>query len=247
MKKWILIFCFLGAGALFGEIRLKEKLAEANPGSFIVTEQSKNFTLLHIRDRSDCAIVIEEVTIPAARYARNPIPWRKWFESGAPGHTSWMISHVNLETGRFEQTYSFTYRGWISITNSDSFLTTLLNLPFCAVPEEKRRRVGVAPGHNKPDYRPIWNPFLTVEGQRLRIPFTVWRGRWPSDGSELAQKIIEIYLPCEISDSDLPDYPTYFPYWIEVDGKIGTARVRIIDSGTGAHSPKPKLAFKDDL
>lgn len=244
MKKWLLILCFLGASALAAEIRLKDKLAEADPGSYIVTEQSKNFTLLHIHGRSDHSIVIEEVTIPAARYSRNPLPWRQWFEKGAPGHTSWTMSKINLDTGQFEETFSFTQRGWINLSDSDSFLTTLLNLPFCPVPEEQRRRVGNPPAHNKPDHRPLWNPFLTVEGQRVCIPFTVWRARWPSDGTELSRKFIEIYLPCDVSDADIPDYPTYFPYWIEVDGRIGSARARIIDSGTEARSPKPALPLR---
>ncbi len=244
MKKWLLIFCFLGASAFAAEIRLKDKLAEAAPGSYVVTEQSKNFTLVHIHDRTDRSIVIEEVTIPAARYARNPIPWRQWFESGAPGHTSWTMSQINLETGQFEETFSFTHQGWINLSDSDPFLTTLLNLPFAAVPEEKRRRVGIPPGYNKPDHRPIWNPFLTIEGKRMCIPFSVWRARWPSDGSELSRKYIEIYLPNEVCDSEAPQYPTYFPYWIEIDGKIGSAKVRIIDSGTGARSPKPALPLR---
>jgi len=245
MKKWLLIFCFLSSLAFGSQLRLKDKLAEAEPGSYIVTEQSKNFTLVHVHDRTNHSIVIEEVTIPAARFARNPQPWRQWFECGAPGHTSWTMSQINLETGRFEETFSFTHQGWINLNDSDPFLTTLLNLNFKAVPEEKRRRIGLPPGHNRPDHRPIWNPLLTVDGQRFsQVPFSVWRTRWPSDGTELSRKYIEIYIPYEVNDPKVPDYPTYFPYWIEVDGKIGCAKVRIVDSGTGARSPKPALPLR---
>ncbi len=244
MKKWLLIFCFLST-PLCAEIRLKDKLAEADPGSYVVTEQNKNFTLVHIYNLTEHSIVIEEVTIPAARYARSPLPWKQWFESGAPGHTSWTMSQINLETGQFEETFSFTHQGWINMKDSNPFLTTLLNLAFQPVPEEKRRRVGHSPGVGRPDCRPIWNPLLTVEGRRIsQVPFSAWRAKWPSDGTELAKKRIEIYLPHDIDDPNLAEYPTYFPYWIEVDSCVGSAKVRIVDSGTGAHSPKPALPLR---
>ncbi len=244
MKKILFILCFLGALAFGNELRLRDKLAEAEPGSYIVTEQNKNFTLVHVHDSDSHTIVIEEVTIPAARFARCPMPWREWFESGAPGHTSWIMSKIDLETGAFVETFSFTHQGWINLSEADSFLTTLLNLRFQSIPDERRRRIGNPPGYNKPDCRPIWNPCLTVEGQRFRIPFSAWKTRWPSDGSELARKIVEIYLPYETGDESVPIYPTYFPYWIEVEGKIGSARVRIIDSGTEARSPKATLPLQ---
>lgn len=246
MKKWLLLICFLINSYLFAvELRLKDKLAEAEPGSYIVTEQNKNFTLFHVHDRNNRYLIIEEVTIPASRFARNPMPWRIWFENGAPGHTSWIMSQVNVQTGRFEETFSFTHKGWVDLSDSNPFLTTLLNLRFQFIPENNRKRIGSSPGHNKPDYRPLWTPLLIVEGKRVpHIPFTAWRARWPSDGSELARKHIEIYIPYDVNDASIPAYPTYFPYWIEVDGKIGSAKMRIIDSGTGLHSPKQSLPLR---
>ena len=239
IKKLFFIFCFLSTVSFGSQIRLKDKLAEAEPGSYVVTVQNKNFTLFYIHDRSQDSVLIEEVTIPSSRYSRHPIPWRQWFENGAPGHTSWIISKINLETGQFEETFSFTHQGWINLNDSNPFLTTLLNLNFRSIPEEKRRRIGFPPGYGKPDYRPIWNPRLIVNGQSIRyVPFSAWRARWPSDRSQLACKYIEIYLPHHTNDPNIPHYPTYFPYWIEVGGKIGCAKVRIIDSGTGARSPK---------
>lgn len=243
MMKAFLVFCFLGSVVFSSELQLKNKLAEAEPGSYIVTEQNKNFTLIYVQDRLDQKIVIEEVTIPAPRYARHPVPWRHWFEGGAPGHTSWTMSQIDLATGRFEETFSFTHQGWVNLSGSTPFLTTLLNLTFYSVPDERKRRIGIPPGFNKPDLRPFWNPCLIVDGQRYtHIPFTVWRTKWPADGSDLARKMIEIYLPEVVDDPSIPHYPTYFPYWIEVEGAIGSARVRVIDSGTGARSPHSAMA-----
>lgn len=233
-----LIFC----GALSaGEIQLKGKLAEAQPGSYIVIEQNKTFTFFHIHDRFDNAVVIEEVSIPAASFARNPMNWKTWFESGAPSHTSWIISQVNLDTGIFEETFSFTHKGWIDMSSSNPFLTTLLNLRFQEVSLEERRRIGLPPGHNKADHRPLWNPRLIVNG--CVIPntfFYAYKARWPSDGTELSRKIIEIYLPTDMNHGTTW-FPAYFPYWLEVDGKIGSAKARVVDSGFDARSPKPSL------
>ncbi|MEZ5315703.1 MAG: hypothetical protein R3E91_05820 [Chlamydiales bacterium] len=237
MRKWLLILYFLGGNFLSGEIFLKNKLVEADIGSYIVTEQNKNFTLFYIREKFDRTILIEEVTIPARRdiYKFN---WKVWFENGAPGHTSWTISYVNLDNGQFEGIFSFNHNSWIQISDSNSFLTTLLNLPFNLIPEENRRRIGSSSSHNKSNYSSIWHPFLTIEGQRICIPFTAWHAYWPSDGTHLANKCIEIYLPEDIDTNTVPDYPTYFPYWIGIEGKVGSMRLRVVDSGKSAKSPK---------
>jgi hypothetical protein len=225
------------------EIQLKNKLAQARPGSFLVVEQNKIFTFLHIRDCKAPTIEIEEVSIPTASYARRPMPWQTWFECGAPGHTAWLISRVNVDTGRFEATYSCMHRGWIDLSDSNPFLTTLLNLRFQEVPEEERRRIGLPPGRNKVDRRPLWSPRLIVNGRQVtNIPFHSYKARWPSDGSELARKWVEIYLPAPSPD-DTSWYPAYFPYWIEVEGKIGNAKARVVDSGLEAQSPAPWIDY----
>lgn len=243
MKLCLSIICFLTTFAWGYPLKLKDKLNEAEPGSYIVTEQNKSFTLVHVHARTDKTITIEEVTIPAARYARQSLPWRQWFERGGPGHTSWTMSQISLETGRFEETFSFTHQGWINLSESDSFLTTLLNLPFQPIPEEKRRRVGLPPGHHKIDHRPLWSPLLIVNGERVAgVPFTAWKARWPSDGTELARKTIEIYIPYKGNENRA--FPTYFPYWIEIDGKIGCAKIRVVDSGKDVHSPKGQLPLR---
>lgn len=246
--KSILIFLFFFFFPILlsaEEIYLKNLMHSAEPGGYVVTEQNKTFTFLHIHDKTAETLVIEEVTIPAASFARHRMNWKNWFESGGPGHTSWTMSQINLQTGRLEETFSFTHQGWLDLADSNPFLTTLFNLPFHRLPDDQRRRVGLAPGYGKPDHRPIWNPRLIVEGQVVpNIPFSVWKGRWPSDGSELARKMIEIYLPYRADHPNLPRFPVYFPYWLEVEGKIGSAKVRIVDSGIGALSPKGNLPLR---
>lgn len=222
--------------SLGANIFLKDKLAEAEPGSYIVLEQNKIFTFLHIYSKEGGKIILEEVSIPASSFQSYRCGFKEWFESGAPGHTGWLLSEINLKTGMIEEAFSFTHQGWVDMSDSSVFLNTLLNLSFSEVPAQERRRVGSPPGYNRPDHRPIWHPRLIVEGQCIpRIPFTAYKARWPSDSSELSRKTIEIYLP---DPSAGYWYPAYFPYWLEVDGKIGSAKIRVVDSGLSAESPK---------
>lgn len=241
LKKWLcllLLPCTLYGNALC----LKDKFAQAEPGSYLVTEQNRTYTLLHVYEKNAENMVLEEVTVPAARYQQNPVGWKTWLESGAPGHASWTHMQINLQSGAFEEVFSFTHQGWLDLSASDTFLTTLLNIPFQEVAPADRRRIGLPPGYNKPDHRKVWQPRLIVNGHPLGgVTFQAWKARWPSDGTELSRKIIEIYLPEERSTAG---YPTYFPYWVEVEGKIGSAKVRVVDSGKGLSSPKPRLPHR---
>jgi hypothetical protein len=236
---FFLLFSFVARGE---NVILKENLRRANPGSYLVLEQGKTFTFFHIFENNGEKIIIEEVSIPEKNMVAQHYQggWKCWFEQGAPGHTSWTHSLVNLNNGRIEEMYSFTQKGWIDVSKTSSFMTTLLNLPFEQAPDKERRKIGLPPGYGKPDHRPLWHPRLIADGVLVQhVYFYVWKTRWPSDGSELARKIIEIYLP-EANSS----YPTYFPYLVEVEGKIGSAKVRVVDSGLIANSPKKRLPLR---
>lgn len=243
MRKILFLITLFFPLTLFSfEISLKQKLAEAEPGSYLVTEQNKIFTFLHVNEKREQFIVLEEVVIPAVKFSYYKMSWRDWFQQGGPGHTGWTLTQINLETGALEEMFSFPHQGWVNGAQEDHFLTTLLNLRFKEVPDNQRRKIGLPPGYGKPDHRPLWNPRLVVEGKCFsNIPFTAWKARWPSDGSELSRKIIEVYLPEIIKSSQVPSYPAYFPFWMEVEGKIGSAKIRVVDSGTGVISPKPRM------
>ena len=235
----LLFLCCLASAS---EVLLKEKLGFAPTGSFLVLEQNRTFTLLYIHQRDEHKLVIEEVSIPAAHFAKHPMNWKVWFEKGAPGHTGWIISQINLMTGSFEETFSYTHRGWIDMSASNQFLTTLLNLKFQEVPDSERRKIGLPPGYHKVDHRPLWTPRLVMNGQVVaHVPFRAYKARWPADGTDLSRKYVEIYLPePQTADQESP-YPMYFPYWLEVEGKIGSAKIRVVDSGINANSPKGSL------
>lgn len=231
-----IFFCFISlftAPFLSGEqtsLQLRENLKSAKSGDFLVTAQGKNYTVLIIKDSSGDNLSIEEITVPSARIStKTPFSWRNWISNGADGNTCWILYNINLSSGTIQQAFSYSRNEWINVPQSQSFLSTLLNLRLEPIPNQERKRVGPPPSSDSPDRRPLWQPPLIVDGQTIAgVSFDGWRTRWPKDGGELSGKLIEVYLP-----TDKTKYPAYFPYWLQVTGMIGKAKVRIVDSGSG--------------
>lgn len=208
---------------------LRDNLKKSHNGDFIVTACNKNQTILLIRDHSDDRLTIEEITVAESKKIPQTYTWKDWIANGAPSHTSWILYEIDLSTGQILRSYSFTKQCWLKIDDRDNFLSKLLNLRFRLVPEENRKRIGRGPNIEK---RPLWQPQMIVEGRKVdNVAFDAWRTRWPQDGSDLSGKMIEVYLP---QDDVL--YPGYFPYWLEISGIAGKAKIRIVDSGHGMES-----------
>jgi len=211
------------------EFSFLENLAEAVPGEFIVTLYGKTYTLFHIRSKSDRHIIVEEVSTPKFG---NGIVWRSWFEQGAPKHTSWIVYSINLDTGKMDECYSLSNNSWLDVSYADIFLSTLMTLKFSPVSERERRRLGPQSCEGV-DHRSYWNPKMVVDGEVIpKILFDAWKSLWPDDGTELARKEIEVYLP-----RDNQNYCDYFPYWLQISNSFGRATVRIVDSGKGLSFP----------
>lgn len=200
---------------------LRESIEKSKIGDYIVTLQNKTYTLLKVTERSPGTLIMEEITIPSGK-VNNNFSWKEWMKQGAPHHTNWIKFTILLANGRITDSYSRSPQGWSKISLTDSFLPTLLNLKFSVVPDTARRRVGNSSGQ-------LWNPPMVVEGKQIPgVIFDVWRALWPKDGSILANKTIDIYLPREADR-----YPVHFPYWLQIQGGvIGNTHIRIVDSGT---------------
>jgi len=221
----------LSADSLF----LKDNLHRAEPGDYIVITANKTNTLMHIYDRKERFLIVEEIAIPASRKPTK-MDWHSWIKNNAPGNTSWVMYEIDLNTGKMQRYYSFTKQGWFEISEADNFLSKLLNLRLSLIPDHERKKVGLKVFAESEKAR-IWQPNLVVEGQIVRgVKFDAWRTRWPKDSSDLSGKIIELYLP-----HDNQFYPSYFPYWLQINNSIGKSRVRMIDSGTKMWSPKPPV------
>lgn len=243
LTRWIwllLLFCGAVCSQLEGRQVLWQNIQEAEVGDYVVALQGKNYTLLFIQERKGNLLAVEEVHLPDHRRPRHACSWQQWLNEGAPGNVCWVRYRIDLETGRLIDYYSFTKGGWLVPEQSDCLVTTLLTLQFMPVPLEERRRVGLAPmdlpAHR--DKRPFWQPPLIVEGETVAgVVFEAWRSRWPLDGSPLAGRVVEIYLPQEKSAR----YPSYFPYWLQLRGRVGKAQAHLVNSGKKMSSPRPSL------
>lgn len=224
----ILIFCT----PLFGSFSLKDTLTHTQSGSFLVYEQGKTVTFLRLADKTENFTLLEEVSIPSDRFFRLKQPTRTWYEMGALGNTSWTVAKVDLSTGTLEKVYSYTRSSFLD-GSARSFFSTLFNLKFEETPLNRRKKVGPSPGYGREDVRPIWHPPLTIEGKRETAPFNAYTAIWPNDGSELAGKKIEIYLP--------ENRAAFFPFFIEIEGRVGSNKICAIDSGCCITKPLPFL------
>lgn len=234
--KWILSLIALTFMTLQGEeLILKKNLQIAKPGDYLAISCNKTITLMHIHGKNDHLLTIEEIAIPENKLPSN-LNWKEWVAKNAPGNTSWVMYEIDLQTGQMGRYYSFTKNNWYQIPDADNFLSKLLNLKMTKIPDYARKRIGPKPSSG-PDLRPLWQPRMFVDGNAVQdIQFDAWKTDWPKDGTDLSNKTIEVYLP-----TNSQKYPSYFPYWLQINAVAGKAKIRIIDSGKGMKSPKPSL------
>ena len=229
MLKKLIVILFLFPLFLHAEgsaLILRDNLEHAATGDYIVTLQNRNFTVLLVADKTKDSITIEEITVPDETRGSNT-DWKKWVQESAPGYTCWVMYKINIPTGKMLKYYDYYYQTWYDMSEANVFLSKLLNLQLEKVPSSQRKKVGASRG------KKLWQPPLIVEGKQIpNVPFDAYTTRWPKDGSPLSDRIVQIYLPEESSK-----YPSYFPYWLEVNGALGKAQVRIVDSGRQLISP----------
>lgn len=213
---------------------LRDNLAKAQPGDYIVTMQGKNFTLLLIQAKTYNSLTIQEITTTASKIKEGQqYSWKKWIETGAQGSSSWVQYTIDLNTGQLQNFKSLQKTGWTDLPQRENFLTTLLNLKLKKIPIQNRKKYGLDIITGTDDPTRVWQPKMVVEGQYVEgVLFDAWKTQWPKDNTEMSGRTVEIYLP-----SDEGKYPAYFPYWLQISGTIGKAKVRIIDSGTNLRSP----------
>ncbi|HSX04592.1 MAG TPA: hypothetical protein VLG76_07685 [Rhabdochlamydiaceae bacterium] len=220
--KWLFLILLFPLFA-FGQ-SLKERFYGAHVGDYIVTLQAKNYSLLRVHSLKTHSLVLEEITIPEDAY-KNSLNWKEWAAKGAPGHTSWVLYEIDLETNRLIKCYSKMKMAQIYPEEADYLFPKFLSLPLRPVREDERKKVGPPPQDGEADRRKIWNPTLTIDGKKISKPqFEVLQARWPNDESPLSSCLIEFYL-----DQSRP-FP--FPYWIEIKSSHYAFKVRVVDSGS---------------
>lgn len=237
----VLLSILLFFTSTLSALTLKEKFHRAQPGDFIVTEQSKNYSILFVRAINNDSIILEEITVPEKEIDLHKTNWQTWLAERGPGNTSWISYEIDLDQNCLKESFSYTQNGWLFVQDSDYLLAKLLNLSLDHVWEADRRRIGPAPTDGSPDTRAIWSPTLTIDGKKVSKPkCDVWHGQWPDDKTLMAGCGIDLYF-----DAQRPTFP--FPFWIEIHSPHYALKIRTIDSGTGLVSPMPLLPHKSPV
>lgn len=219
--RWLIIFIFPIFGAAFS---LKERLVGAENGDYLVVEVNQTIALLHICSSTPTTLLLEEIAAPKKNLKRLPDSWTEWVKHRAPGHTSWSMLEIDLQKGEIVECYSFSQASWIPLSSKESLLVALLQSPLKPIEAEKRRRIGSPPPPGEADFRQIWQPPLTFEGEKIaKSQFDAFETSWPQDGSEWAGKTFLLYFD---RDSLSP-----FPYWIEVETSHASFHLRALDGG----------------
>lgn len=232
MKKLLFNLLFLPTIFCFS-LNLKDQFVQAKSGTFIVTEQNKTYTLLHIHSMTANEILLEEVSIPTHLVTHQD--WKAWMKKGALGHTSWILYAFDLSKNKITECYSFTRRAHLSPNNINLFLNTLLELNLVFLPDKERLQTGpnAFPG-NVGSSKP-WGPPMIRDGQKVKeASYNVYTTTWPQDQSELSGKKIVLYF-----DKDHKEFP--FPYWIQAREGGMKYKIRAVDSGRDLRSPNKSL------
>src|SRR3972149_10011712 len=100
------LFCLLGRAQ--AAMSLQEQLCRAEAGSYVVTEQDKNYSLLMIRAITSDTLLLEEISVPANQIDLSKYSWKSWLEKKAPGHNARAFYQINPATSTLEEAYSYT-------------------------------------------------------------------------------------------------------------------------------------------
>lgn len=206
------------------EFRFKEQLQKGQKGDFIVVQNGKLFSLIAIKDLSQNELILEEISIFQDQLTKN-FSWKTWITNKAPGHTSWNVLDIDLKAGKIKNCYSISKKSWVNLSENESLLTKLLNLPMKPLPKDLRRKIGPPPMSGEQDLRPLWNPPVTIDGHKKEhVDFAVFQMKWPSDESELSGKYIDLFF---LQNDSFP-----FPYWIQITSIEQLSVIfRVVDSG----------------
>lgn len=240
-SKFLFIFLFFFPLFLFSDsfLHLKEKFYCGKVGDYIVSSQEGHYSLLFIRSLSKESLILEEVTIPEYLIDLKQCDWQSWLNKKAPGHTSWTLYEVSLDTGKLIEAFSYSKKGWLYLTESEQFFSRLMTLPLTRVSQENRKKIGPSPEKGEEDRRALWNPPVTIYGKKLSKPsFEVFSTRWPEDSSPLSSCHIELYF-----FKDDPSFP--FPFWLEIKSPHYSFKMKAVDSGHNLFSPIPgKIPYR---
>lgn len=224
--------CILWAAFLFfpslHALVLGDRLQQAKPGDYFAVSFYNTDTFLWVEEVGRGYLVLHEISLPTCKRPKEK-SWRLWAEKGMVGHTEWGRYTLDLVSQRLVGYYSLTRQMWLELPESSQFLAKLLRLSFQPVPLHKRKKMGTKPLFGV-DERPVWQPKFSRGGAKPEaVSSSLWQAVWPQDGGVLAGHRVEMYLAEDAAET----WPSYFPIWLQVPGRIGKPKLRLLETGRG--------------
>ena len=186
-----------------------------------------------MHSKTDEELILEEVSIPS--HLAGQIEWKQWMETGAFGHSSWIMHALDVNQLKTVECYSFSMESFLTTESFDSFLTPLLTLDLKEIPREKRELLSPSPRPGEVGIKKPWGPTQYRNGKKVKNPiYDVYEATWPTDASELSGKNLVLYF-----DKNETHFP--FPYWMQLRDGVLKFKMRALDSGEGLVSPQKPL------
>lgn len=221
--KWFVFFFWLPFTLFAEPIKLLDLLKTAEKGDYFIMQTGKSATLLHLKNLNEDVIVLEEISFPMKKCPKDA---QTYLQKKAPFHSSWTETNFDLKSLKVTTSFSFVQKSFIDTTNFQDFFSILVKLPFEFVEDKDRKKIGLD-FEQGIDTRKNWEPPLPKHVERNLSKWEVYRSRWPKDGSDLSDKVIEVYLYQGIP----------FPIWIEVKAAAYKGKLRMVDLGKHLSSP----------
>lgn len=224
----LITLLFLALSIHLSAFELREAVKTATKGDYIAYSYKQSLLVLRVAKFENPLLVVEEISAPLE--AKKETSFADWLQKKAPGHSSWTLSEIDIETGKIKRIFSVDERKFLPNNPDFQFLPTLFRVELKPVAEEDLKRIGAPPLEGEMDHRKIWLPKIIFDGKEINPPLRVFRTDWPRDTSELSGKPIDLYLAEK-------EAITYLPYWIEIIGKTGRLKIAALDSGRNLASP----------
>lgn len=229
LKKGLLALLMLPIGAFATSIQTK--LEKASTGSYVVTQQGRNTSVLHLHSKIGNTLLFEEITAPSFICDKISFDWKKWVANHAPGHTSWILYSLDLNASKITTCYSVDSQHYLSTQSLNAFFTTLCQLPLKEVSDQKRLQSSASMKPGEVGKQKPWSPPKTFEGvKEADTSFNLLSASWPKDTTPLSNETILAYF-----DATRPDFP--FPLWVQAGTGVVKVKMRVIDAGYKMVSP----------
>lgn len=231
MQKMTLLLTLLGFYVPISAIPFQEVFLKARVGDFAIYQNNPDVTILSIAEKTIDSITISEITLPRKTYSNiKGRDLHTWVKQNAPGHSSWTVMEIDQKSLQVLSTYSISRKVHLNLHSTDTIIASLLSLNVKEMDKSKVPKIGPRAASKK-DMRPIWVPNMIVDSKKQTPQkVDVYTSTWPKDDSFLSSRVINLYI--------LDDFA--FPFWIQIEGAVGSKKMMAIDSGKNL--PKPTIS-----